>query len=93
MKKIRISMMALFAVAAVGMSFTTFSEPGEPGMPSGTVVCTFHGGTPWAFLQGDGPFKPKDCTERPNWPFAKAEHESRTSHHASDCIVLSEPDN
>jgi hypothetical protein len=31
MKKIRISLMVLFAIAALAMTFTSFSEPGEPG--------------------------------------------------------------
>ena len=31
MNKIRLSLMALMTVAALTMSFTSFSEPGEPG--------------------------------------------------------------
>lgn len=89
MKKIRISLMALFAVLAVGMSFTGFSEPG-PFPSSEYYDCTFHGDaeTKFGIVLLNNPLR---CLNVPGWAGAEADHESRTSHVASDCIQLNGP--
>lgn len=89
MKKVRISMLALFAIMAAGMSLTSVSEPGFPFVPNGWV-CTFHSEEGWGVSLSDDPL---NCMNNPSWAAIAAQHENdRSTHHAPDCIVLVEPD-